>query len=87
MLEFLQSYGVWILLGGTFLFLMSRGGGCGMGRSQDPGHDHQGQGRDIGSRSAGGQARLDNTAGRPTGDSANPENGKTPVGAHSGGCH
>jgi len=39
MLEFLQAYGLWIVLGGAFLFLMMRGGGCGMGHSKHQGHD------------------------------------------------
>ena len=73
MLEFLQAYGVWILLGGAFLFLMARGGGCGMSHTQVPADD-QGQVRETGSRSSSARSRLDETAGRP-------------AGAHSGGCH
>jgi hypothetical protein len=87
MLEFLQSYGLWILLGGGFLFLMTRGGGCGMGHGQNQGHDHQGQDRETGSQSLYGQSRLDDTTSQPTEAKANREDVKTPVGAHSGGCH
>ena len=36
MWEFLQAYGIWIVLG-LFFVLMMRGGGCGMG------HQHSGQ--------------------------------------------
>lgn len=40
MSEFVQTYGVWILVGGFFLLMMRMhsGGGCGMG-----GHDHETQ--------------------------------------------
>ena len=87
MLEFLQSYGLWILLGGGFLFLMTRGGGCGMGHSRNKGHDHQDQDREAGDRSSAGQSRLDEATRVPIPDAANREDVKTPVGAHSGGCH
>jgi hypothetical protein len=87
MLEFLQSYGLWILLGGGFLFLMTRGGGCGMGHSQNKGHDHQDQDGDAEYRSSGGQSRLDEATGQSIPDGTKREDVKTPVGAHSGGCH
>jgi hypothetical protein len=87
MLEFLQSYGVWILLGGGFLFLMTRGGGCGMGHSQNQGQDQRGQDRQTASRSFTGRSRLDDTTSAPFGDETKRDDAKTPVGAHSGGCH
>jgi hypothetical protein len=87
MLEFLQSYGIWILLGGGFLFLMTRGGGCGMGHSQSQSHEHEGKDRETGSRSFAGQSRPDDPTSQPIADEANREDVKTPVGAHSGGCH
>jgi hypothetical protein len=87
MLEFLQSYGLWILLGGGFLFLMTRGGGGGMGHGQNQGHDHQGQNRETDSQSFSSQSRLDDATSQPTGAEANREDVKTSVGAHSGGCH
>jgi hypothetical protein len=87
MSEFLQSYGLWILFGGTFLFLMTRGGGCGMGHSQNTGHDHQDQDREAGYRSSAGQSRPVGASSQPIAADANREDVKTPVGAHSGGCH
>ena len=40
MWEFLQAYGVWIVFGLFFLFMlrMHGGGGCGMGHDQHSGH-------------------------------------------------
>jgi hypothetical protein len=87
MLEFLQSYGLWILLGGGFLFLMTRGGGCGMGASHNKGHADQDQDREAEYRSSVGQSRLSDATGQPIPDDAHREDVKTPVGAHSGGCH
>jgi hypothetical protein len=87
MLEFLQSYGLWILLGGGFLFLMTRGGGCGMGHGQNAGHEDQSQDREVGYRSSADQSRLVEATSQPIADDTNRQDVKTPVGAHSGGCH
>lgn len=76
MLEFLQAYGWWILLGGAFLFMMSRGGGCGMGHSDTQSGDHEDQSRETLYRSGTGQAKLDDTTAA-----------KPRAASHSGGCH
>ena len=82
MLEFLQAYGVWILLAGAFMFLMMRGGGCGMmGHSQ-----HQGRDRQADDRPPFGADKHTDSAELPSAQSKR-EDVKPPVETHSGGCH
>lgn len=88
MIEFLQTYGVWLLLGALFILMMrahgSHGGmGCGMGSHQD----HGGQ-----STTDATDTRDDSTATRPTGKQ--PGRDEVGTGANtshsshrSGGCH
>ncbi len=84
MLEFLQTYGVWILLGLFFIAMMrshgSHGGmGCGMGN-----HDHESQST---TGTTGGTARRDSDGTPAKRDEAGIGTGESTPQRRPGGCH
>ena len=84
MLEFLQTYGVWILLGLFFILMMrshgSRGGmGCGMGS-----HDSESQST---TGTTGRTARPDSSGTPITREETGVGTGESTPPRRSGGCH
>ena len=84
MIEFLQTYGVWLLLGALFILMMrshgSRGGmGCGMGS-----HNHESQST---TGTTGGTARPDSSGTPIKREEAGVGIGEPTPPRRSGGCH